>query len=80
LLPAKPGGVAVTDNHATPSQLAAHSWHPVPVLVHGPKVGRDEVERFGERWCRAGALGIRPSRQLLPILMAGAGRLEKFGA
>jgi len=72
--------VAVTGDHATPSQLAAHSWHPVPVLVHGPKVGRDEVDRFGERWCLAGALGIRPSRELLPILMAGAGRLEKYGA
>jgi 2,3-bisphosphoglycerate-independent phosphoglycerate mutase len=75
-----PGVVAVTGDHATPSQLAAHSWHPVPVLVHGPGVGRDEVDRFGERWCRAGALGIRPSRTLLPILMANAGRLAKYGA
>jgi 2,3-bisphosphoglycerate-independent phosphoglycerate mutase len=77
---AEPGVVAVTGDHATPSQLAAHSWHPVPVLVHGPEVGRDEVDRFGERWCRAGSLGLRPSRQLLPILMAGAGRLQKYGA
>jgi 2,3-bisphosphoglycerate-independent phosphoglycerate mutase len=50
------------------------------VLVHGVKVGRDDADRFGERWCRAGALGLRPSRELLPILMAGAGRLAKFGA
>lgn len=77
---AEPGVVAVTGDHATPSQLAAHSWHPVPALVHGARVGRDEADRFGERWCRAGALGLRPSRVLLPILMAGAGRLEKFGA
>jgi 2,3-bisphosphoglycerate-independent phosphoglycerate mutase len=76
----EPGVLAVTGDHATPSQLAAHSWHPVPVLVHGPKVGRDGVDRFGERWCLGGALGIRPARQLLPILMAGAGRLEKYGA
>jgi 2,3-bisphosphoglycerate-independent phosphoglycerate mutase len=77
---AEPGVVAVTGDHATPSQLAAHSWHPVPVLVHGAKVGRDDADRFGERWCRTGALGLRPSRELLPILMAGAGRLAKFGA
>jgi 2,3-bisphosphoglycerate-independent phosphoglycerate mutase len=76
----EPGGIAGTGDHATPSQMAAHSWHPVPVLVHGPRSGRDDTDRFGERWCRAGALGIRPSVQLLPILMANAGRLAKYGA
>jgi 2,3-bisphosphoglycerate-independent phosphoglycerate mutase len=76
----EPGVVAVTGDHATPSQLAAHSWHPVPVVVHGVRLGRDAVDRFGERWCLAGGLGRRPSRDLLAILMAGSGRLEKFGA
>lgn len=75
-----PDVIAVTGDHATPSQMAAHSWHPVPVLVRGGMSGRDDVERFGERWCRHGALGLRPSRALLPILMAGAGRLAKYGA
>ena len=77
---AEPGVIAVTGDHATPSQLAAHSWHPVPVLVQGPRSGRDDTERFGERWCRAGDLGMRPSMELLPILMANAGHLTKYGA
>jgi 2,3-bisphosphoglycerate-independent phosphoglycerate mutase len=76
----EPGVIAVTGDHATPSQLAAHSWHPVPVLVHGDHVGRDDVDRFGERWCLAGGLGRRRSLDLLPILMATAGRLGKYGA
>jgi 2,3-bisphosphoglycerate-independent phosphoglycerate mutase len=76
----EPGVVAVTGDHATPSQMAAHSWHPVPVLVHGPRCGRDDTDRFGERWCRAGGLGFRPSMELLPILMANAGHLAKYGA
>jgi 2,3-bisphosphoglycerate-independent phosphoglycerate mutase len=76
----EPGVLAVTGDHATPSQMAAHSWHPVPVLVHGPRCGRDDTDRFGERWCRAGGLGIRPSMELLPILMANAGHLSKYGA
>ncbi|HXF71717.1 MAG TPA: 2,3-bisphosphoglycerate-independent phosphoglycerate mutase [Actinomycetota bacterium] len=80
LLALEPDVVAVTGDHATPSQMAAHSWHPVPVLVRGPRCGRDEVERFGERWCRAGGLGIRRSTDLLPILLANAGRLAKYGA
>jgi 2,3-bisphosphoglycerate-independent phosphoglycerate mutase len=50
------------------------------VLVHGSRCGRDEVERFGERWCLRGGLGRRPARELLPILMANAGRLAKYGA
>jgi 2,3-bisphosphoglycerate-independent phosphoglycerate mutase len=76
----EPGVIAVTGDHATPSQMAAHSWHPVPVVVHGPRCGRDDTDRFGERWCRAGGLGVRPSMQLLPILMANAGHLAKYGA
>jgi 2,3-bisphosphoglycerate-independent phosphoglycerate mutase len=80
LLALSPDVIAVTGDHATPSQMAAHSWHPVPALVRGDRSGRDDVERFGERWCAAGGLGRRPSRELLPILMAGAGRLAKYGA
>ncbi len=76
----EPGVIAVTGDHATPSQMAAHSWHSVPVVVHGPRSGRDDTDRFGERWCRAGGLGVRPSTQLLPILMANAGHLAKYGA
>lgn len=75
-----PTVVAVTGDHATPAQMAAHSWHPVPVLVRGERCGRDDVERFGERWCRGGGLGFRPSKQLMPILLANAGRLAKYGA
>jgi 2,3-bisphosphoglycerate-independent phosphoglycerate mutase len=74
------GVIAVTGDHSTPSQMAAHSWHPVPVVVHGPRCGRDDTDRFGERWCRTGGLGLRPSMELVPILMANAGHLAKYGA
>lgn len=80
LMELAPTVIAVTGDHATPSQMAAHSWHPVPVLVRGARAGRDDVERFGERWCRAGGLGLRPSMHLIPILLANAGRLGKYGA
>ena len=75
-----PDVVAVTGDHATPSQMAAHSWHPVPVLLHGERVGRDQVERFGERHALQGALGRRPARELMPIMLNVAGRLAKYGA
>ncbi|MBI4261426.1 MAG: 2,3-bisphosphoglycerate-independent phosphoglycerate mutase, partial [Actinobacteria bacterium] len=56
-----PDVLAVTGDHSTPPQRAAHSWHPVPVVMLARRAGRDEVERFGERWCRTGALGRRPT-------------------
>jgi len=80
LMDMSPDVVAVTGDHATPSQMAAHSWHSVPVLVHGELVGRDQVERFGERYCTQGALGRRPARELMPIMLNAAGRLAKYGA
>jgi 2,3-bisphosphoglycerate-independent phosphoglycerate mutase len=76
----EPDVIAVTGDHSTPSQMAGHSWHPVPVLVWSERCGRDEVERFGERWCLRGALGTRPSKDLMAIILANAGRLQKYGA
>ncbi len=80
LMSMSPDVIAVTGDHATPSQMAAHSWHPVPVLLTGNQVGRDQVTRFGERWCASGALGRRPARELMPIMLNVAGRLAKYGA
>ena len=76
----EPDVIVVTGDHATPSQMAAHSWHPVPALMWGPRVGRDDTDRFGERWCRAGALGLRRTSELMPIVLGAAGRLAKYGA
>ena len=75
-----PDVLVVTGDHATPTQMAAHSWHPVPAVVWGERVGRDDVTCFGERWCRLGSLGRRPTIELMPILLACAGRLAKYGA
>jgi 2,3-bisphosphoglycerate-independent phosphoglycerate mutase len=80
VLALQPDVIAVTGDHSTPSQMAAHSWHPVPVLVWGRRGGRDNVERFGERWCLLGGLGRRPSVELMRIILATAGRLAKYGA
>ena len=80
LMAMSPDVVAVTGDHSTPSQMAAHSWHPVPFLLAGDKVGRDGVTQFGERWCAQGALGRRPARELMPIMLNVAGRLAKYGA
>ncbi len=80
VLELSPTVVMVSGDHATPTQMAAHSWHPVPVVVWGPRCGRDSTERFGERWCASGGLGLRSMKTMMPILLANAGRLQKYGA
>ena len=75
-----PDVIAVSGDHSTPSQMAAHSWHPVPTLLWSERCGRDDVEQYGERWCRQGALGLRPTKDLMAFMLANAGRLAKYGA
>ena len=77
----KPDVVVVTGDHSTPSAMKAHSWHPVPVLLWSPLCRPDGVARFAESACVAGGLGPRiAGSALMPLAMAHAGRIEKFGA
>jgi 2,3-bisphosphoglycerate-independent phosphoglycerate mutase len=75
-----PDVLIVTGDHATPSILAGHGWQPVPVLVWSRYCGADGVTAFTERACAAGNLGVIPSQHLMPLVMANALRLTKFGA
>ena len=80
LLALKPDVLCVTGDHSTPVPVKQHSWHPVPVLVDAPLCGADGLPRFHEKHARAGSLGVLPSRDLMAVLLANAGRLDKFGA
>jgi 2,3-bisphosphoglycerate-independent phosphoglycerate mutase len=72
--------LAVTGDHATPAQMAAHSWHPVPVLLWGGTAAADGLPAFDEVNCRQGSLGRFEAKHLMPQLLAAAGRLAKYGA
>jgi len=76
----KPDVILVTGDHSTPAALRSHSWHPVPFLLWASTCRRDEVERFGERWCLKGGGGLCRSEDLMPMALAHAERLAKFGA
>jgi 2,3-bisphosphoglycerate-independent phosphoglycerate mutase len=75
-----PDVLIVTGDHSTPAKLKSHSWHPVPVLLASDACRPDLVESFGERPCLAGGLGQLEAKHLLPLALAHAGRLAKFGA
>jgi 2,3-bisphosphoglycerate-independent phosphoglycerate mutase len=72
--------LAVTGDHSTPAQMAAHSWHPVPVLLWGGTAAADGLPGFDEVNCRQGSLGRFEAKHLMPQLLAAAGRLAKYGA
>ena len=80
LLELGPDVLAITGDHSTPSPMAAHSWHPVPLLVHGDLALIDGSTAFDEVQTARGTLGTFPSRELMGLLLAHAGRLAKFGA
>jgi len=80
LLALKPDVIIVSGDHSTPALLKAHSWHPVPTLLYSKFVRADGIAEFGERACARGSLGRLPSKDILPIALANAGRLTKFGA
>ncbi len=75
-----PDVLLITGDHATPSILAAHGWQPVPALLWSRYCGADAVTAFTERACGAGSLGLLPAHHLMPLVMANALRLTKFGA
>ncbi|HJX13462.1 MAG TPA: 2,3-bisphosphoglycerate-independent phosphoglycerate mutase [Dehalococcoidales bacterium] len=76
----KPDVLVITGDHSTPAVLKGHSWHPVPVLLCGPYCRPDAVKRFSEPAFLAGGLGRIYSRQIMPLAMANALKLTKFGA
>lgn len=80
LLALKPDVLVVTGDHSTPAAFKAHSWHPVPVLLHSKWCRPDGAPRFSERECRTGSIGHIRAAELMPLVMAYAERLTKFGA
>ncbi len=76
----QPTVLIVTGDHSTPARLAAHSWHPVPVLLVADTCRPDGLTAFNEREALRGGLGHIPGVYLMPLAMAHAERLAKFGA
>jgi len=80
LLNMHPDVIVVTADHSTPAALAAHSWHPVPVLIHSKWCRADSVTKFSESACIQGGLGRVSATQIMPLAMANALKLNKYGA
>lgn len=81
ILNLNPDVLIITGDHSTPAKMRFHSWHPVPALLWAPATHMpDNADHFGERACYTGAIGQIPATDLMPLALAHAQRLDKYGA
>jgi 2,3-bisphosphoglycerate-independent phosphoglycerate mutase len=76
----QPDVLMITGDHSTPATMAAHSWHPVPFMLRSKWRRHDDCEYFSESALTRGSLGTFPAKEALPLALAHAGRLKKYGA
>ena len=75
-----PDVIIVTADHSTPALLKGHSWHPVPFLLRSNWCRPDQVQEFSEKACSSGSLGRFLAAHVMPLALANAQKLSKFGA
>jgi 2,3-bisphosphoglycerate-independent phosphoglycerate mutase len=75
-----PTVLIVTGDHSTPSALKSHSWHPVPTILSSKICRTDRCTSFGESEVSLGGLGHFEAKYLMPLALANAERLGKYGA
>ena len=80
LLALQPEVLAVTSDHSTPCLLKSHSWHPNPFLLYSQASQPDKVMVFSEKECSQGYLGRFQAVYAMPLMLAHAGKLKKYGA
>jgi 2,3-bisphosphoglycerate-independent phosphoglycerate mutase len=80
LLRLRPEVIIIGGDHSSPAVLRSHSWHPVPLLLYSKYARAGGSATFGERACAQGSLGSLRATDVMPLALAHAGRLAKFGA
>jgi 2,3-bisphosphoglycerate-independent phosphoglycerate mutase len=80
LIDLEPDVLVISGDHSTPSVLGGHSWHPVPVLLNSRYCRTDGVKEFSEKAFLTGGLGKIHATEIMPLAMANALKLTKFGA
>lgn len=82
ILELKPDVLIITGDHSTPAVTKGHSWHPVPVAILSNNIPtpKNNVQKFDEQNFSRGMLGTVYATKILPLAMAYASKLDKYGA
>lgn len=75
-----PDVIVVAGDHSTPSVMSGHSWHDVPFMISSKRCRFGLHSSFGENECRLGTLGHIEGQKLMGLMLAHAGKLNKYGA
>ena len=70
----------LTADHSTPISVMDHTGDPVPLVINGPEIRVDDVEKFSERSASKGGLCRIRGSDIMNILMDLMNRSTKFGA
>ncbi|MDP3624838.1 MAG: phosphoglycerate mutase, partial [Methanobacteriaceae archaeon] len=70
----------LTADHSTPISVMDHTGDPVPLVINGPEIRVDDVEKFDERSATKGGLCRIRGSDIMNILMDIMNKSEKFGA
>ncbi|MCY4366860.1 MAG: 2,3-bisphosphoglycerate-independent phosphoglycerate mutase [Chloroflexi bacterium] len=69
----------VAGDHSTPAIMAAHSWHPVPFMLHSQLTRGEGIPAFSERDCNLGSIGNIPATHIMLLALSHSGKLTKYG-
>ncbi|MCL1875136.1 MAG: 2,3-bisphosphoglycerate-independent phosphoglycerate mutase [Synergistaceae bacterium] len=75
-----PDVLVIAGDHSTPAIMKGHSWHDVPFMISSDKCRFGLHKTFGENECRFGTIGHIDGYKLMGLMLAHAGRLNKYGA
>ena len=75
----EPDVFIVAGDHSTPAIMAAHSWHPVPFMLHSQLTKGEGIDGFNERSCGLGSIGRIPATRVMLLALSHAGKLTKYG-
>ena len=71
--------IVLTADHTTSLRTGKHEGDPVPVVLAGPEVRRDDIKAYDELSCASGGLCRLRGKDLMPMLMNLLGKVERFG-
>lgn len=71
--------LAVTADHSTPCERREHSGDPVPLLLYGPGIRKDNTDSFDECTASQGGLGRIKGNELVNTLFDFMERTKKQG-
>lgn len=70
--------IAITGDHSTDSTTGRHTGDPVPSLISGPGIRRDNCKQYGESTCMQGGMGRINGTGFLASMLDAMNRLHNL--